>query len=262
MIAGVVAAAALASVAAALVVPPRPQPSPQPSPQQSAQPSPQQSPQQSPAPQAPSPPPPARAEGLVRYRLLLSCGAGLGATLIVGGAVGLGVGPVVAVTVWQLLARMESPADRRHREQLAATLPHVVDLVASSLTAGSAPTTAVQLAARAVDEPMRRELLLVTSRLDLGGDPVRVWKDVGLHPQLGALGRTLARAIESGAPVSEAMYRLGEDLRRNARADIENRARAVGVKAAAPLGLCLLPAFILTGIVPLVVGSVGTVLRF
>jgi hypothetical protein len=32
------------------------------------------------------------------------------------------------------------------------------------------------------------------------------------------------------------------------------------VKAAAPLGVCLLPAFVLTGVVPLVAGSVMTLL--
>ena len=35
--------------------------------------------------------------------------------------------------------------------------------------------------------------------------------------------------------------------------EVEERARAVGVKAAVPLGLCLLPAFVLIGVVPLVV---------
>ena len=39
-----------------------------------------------------------------------------------------------------------------------------------------------------------------------------------------------------------------------ARADVETRARAVGVKAVVPLGVCLLPAFVLVGVVPLVAG--------
>jgi hypothetical protein len=38
---------------------------------------------------------------------------------------------------------------------------------------------------------------------------------------------------------------------------VESRARAVGVKAAVPLGVCLLPAFVLVGVVPLVAGAVG-----
>jgi len=192
----------------------------------------------------------------------LSAAAGLGAAIFVGGQVGIGVGLAVSVAVWQVLTRMEPPAERRRREQLAAALPHVVDLVASSLSVGASPAAAVKSTALAVDSPMREELLLVTTKLDLGLDPVRVWSDVGRHAQLGALGRAMARATESGAPVSEAVGRLGEDLRRHARAAVESRARAVGVKAAVPLGLCLLPAFILVGVVPLVAGSIGMFLNF
>lgn len=200
--------------------------------------------------------------GLPRFRALLSTTAGLGAVVIVGGTAGLVVGLVVSAVSWQVMTRMEAPAARRRRERLVAGLPHVVDLMTSSLAVGASPAGAIELAAAAVDSPMREELQLVTSRLQLGVDPVRVWSDVGQHAQLGALGRCLARAADTGAPVAEAMGRLGEDLRRNARARIEDKARAVGVKAAGPLGLCLLPAFILTGIVPLVVGSLGAVLRF
>ena len=54
-------------------------------------------------------------------------------------------------------------------------------------------------------------------------------------------------------PVVAAVERLADDLARAGRAESEDRARAVGVKAAVPLGLCLLPAFVLIGIVPLVV---------
>ena len=63
----------------------------------------------------------------------------------------------------------------------------------------------------------------------------------------------MLRAVESGASVADAMLRLADDQRRRSQAAVEGRARAVGVKAAVPLGLCLLPAFVLIGIVPLVV---------
>ncbi len=53
------------------------------------------------------------------------------------------------------------------------------------------------------------------------------------------------------------MARLAEDLRAVTRSEMEGRARAVGVKAAGPLGLCLLPAFVLVGVVPLVAGTVA-----
>jgi pilus assembly protein TadC len=92
-------------------------------------------------------------------------------------------------------------------------------------------------------------------------DPVTVWRDVAGHPQLGGLGRTMSRAVESGASVADAMQRLSEDLRNQGRARVESSARAVGVKAALPLGGCLLPAFVLVGVVPLVAGSIAFLLH-
>ena len=54
------------------------------------------------------------------------------------------------------------------------------------------------------------------------------------------------------------MSRLADDLAAARAAEVEERARAVGVKAALPLGLCLLPAFVLIGIVPLVAALLST----
>jgi pilus assembly protein TadC len=52
--------------------------------------------------------------------------------------------------------------------------------------------------------------------------------------------------------VTQEVPRLADELDRRARLQVEERARAVGVKAAVPLGLCLLPSFLLIGVVPLV----------
>jgi pilus assembly protein TadC len=152
---------------------------------------------------------------------------------------------------------MEPPAARRRRERLAAAVPHAVDLMAACLAIGLSPVAALDEVAAAVEPPLAEELAAAGARLRLGVDPVTVWRDLSHHPQLGGLGRCLARAAESGASVADAMLRLADDLRRDARAQVEGRARKVGVKAALPLGVCLLPAFVLVGVVPLVAGSVS-----
>jgi pilus assembly protein TadC len=119
------------------------------------------------------------------------------------------------------------------------------------------PAAAVEQISEAVAPPARDELSELAARLRLGLDPGTVWRELAKHPQLGGLGRSVARAVESGASVSDAMQRLSDDLRQRSRGEVESRARAVGVKAAVPLGICLLPAFILVGVVPLVAGSVA-----
>jgi Flp pilus assembly protein TadB len=195
---------------------------------------------------------------------LLPAGAALGAgaatALFVGGSRGLLLGLVAALATGGWVRRLETPAARRRRERLEADLPHAVDLLAACLAAGRAPGEALSEVAAALDGPLHTELGLVAARLRLGADPVAVWQDVAAHPQLGRLGRGLARVAETGSSVADATSRLAEDLRRDARARVEARARAVGVKAALPLGVCLLPAFVLVGVVPLVVGSLGGLL--
>jgi Flp pilus assembly protein TadB len=193
-------------------------------------------------------------------RILATLAAASGSVVLLGGPVGVTVAVPAAVGAWWATGRMEPPAVRRRREQLAASVPHVVDLMAACLAVGLSPDAAVEQITAAVDPPISDELAALAARLRLGVDPVTVWRHLADHPQLGGLGRSIARAVDSGASVSEAMQRLAEDLRRRTRADVETRARAVGVKAAIPLGVCLLPAFVLVGVVPLVAGSVSVLL--
>ncbi len=194
-------------------------------------------------------------------RVSATVAVALGAVFLLGGAPGVVVGVPAGALCWWLTGRMEPPAVRRRRERLARAVPQVVDLMAACLSAGLSPAAALELVTTAVDGPAREELAAVSARLRVGVDPPTVWRDLAGHPQLGGLGRALSRAVDSGASVADALARLAGDLRRQARADAESRARAVGVKAAVPLGVCLLPAFVLVGVVPLIAGSVSVLLR-
>jgi pilus assembly protein TadC len=94
--------------------------------------------------------------------------------------------------------------------------------------------------------------------LRLGGDPVACWSVLGEEGELAAFGRALGRAMVSGAPLAEAVARLADDQRARRRRTAEAAARAVGVRAVGPLGLCFLPAFVLVGVVPVIVGVAGS----
>ena len=213
-----------------------------------------------------SPPPAAVAPTeralLLRVRPVLAAVAGAGAWVMVGGAAGSVVGVVGAATVWVVLGRAEDPAAVRRREDLLETLPTAVDLLASCLDAGAAPESGLVSVSRALGGAVGGELLAIHHRLEVGVDPQEVWRSVARHPQLGPLGRAVGRAHETGAPVGQAVHRLAEELRDRARADVETRARSIEVKAAAPLGLCLLPAFVLLGVVPMVAGVFGAMHLF
>lgn len=201
---------------------------------------------------APSEPPTAPAGRLRGHRLLWSLLAGAGAVLFVGGPAGIVAGVVVGAGAWVVVGRAEPPAARRAREEVRRDLPHLVTLLAATLRAGAAPGDGVTLVCAALPGAAADRLSGVAARLALGVDPVQVWEALADDADLAPLGRTLARSQATGAAVVPAVERLAADLARRARADAEDRARAVGVKAALPLGLCLLPAFVLVGIVPLV----------
>lgn len=193
---------------------------------------------------------------LRRHRLLWSVLAGIGAATLVGGSASLPAAGAAAAAVWTVIGRAESPAARAEREAVRRDLPAVVTLLAAALRSGADPGEAVTVVADALPGPASARLAGVASRLRLGGDPGLVWAELAHDGELAALGRTMARAQMTGSPVVSAVERLATDLARNARGEAEDRARAVGVKAAVPLGLCLLPAFVLIGIVPLVAGLV------
>jgi Flp pilus assembly protein TadB len=199
---------------------------------------------------------------LLRLRIPLCGLAFVGGWAFVGGPLGVVAGLVVAAISWRVLGRTESPAVRRRRERLARELSIGVQLLASCLAAGAAVGPALQVVADALPGPLGDELRRLHHRLELGVDPRVVWRELGTHPQLGALGRTLGRAHESGASVAAGIEALATELRARARSEVEERARSVDVRAAAPLGACFLPAFLLLGVVPLVVGIFSSMQLF
>ena len=190
---------------------------------------------------------------LIRLRPVLALAGLTGGWALVGGPLGWLAGAVAAVAVWVVLGRTEDPAAIRRRVRLAEELPVGVDLMGSCLDAGAAAESALLTVAAALEGPVGEEFRAIHHRLGLGLDPAEVWRVVARHPQLGPLGRAVGRAHETGAAVGVAVHHLAAELRDRTAADVEARARSIEVKAAAPLGLCLLPAFMLLGVVPMVV---------
>jgi Flp pilus assembly protein TadB len=201
------------------------------------------------------------SDGLLRRgRSLWALLAGLGAATFLAGPLAVPAGLVAATAVWVLAGRIEPVAVRRRRCEVRRDLPHVVTLLAAALRAGLAPAAAIELVSRALPGAASYRLAPVAARLQLGGDPVAIWTGLAADPELAPLGRTLARAHRTGTPVAAAVERLAADLAAHARAEVEDRARAVGVRAAVPLGLCLLPSFLLLGIIPLAVALAAAIL--
>ena len=177
------------------------------------------------------------------------------AVVVLGPVRGLVVGAALVPVVRRVVGRMESSAARRRAAQVEADLPGALDLVVAALVVGRPPVTAFALAADATDGPLGDDLAAIAARLAVAADPDGVWLGVADDPALAAVGRAFRRAAASGMPVSDIVRGVADELRRERAARLRERSQRVGVRTAAPLGLCFLPAFFLIGIVPTIVAT-------
>lgn len=139
--------------------------------------------------------------------------------------------------------------------RMAATF----DLMAAALDAGLPPGHALAAVAAALPPDSRERVQRAAAMLQLSAEPRLVWELLAADATFGPLGSALARADRSGAPVAEAVRVIADEARRTDRTQRLERARRVGVRTAAPLGLCFLPAFLLVAVVPTVIGLIGDV---
>ncbi|MFB9545142.1 type II secretion system F family protein [Micromonospora sagamiensis] len=186
--------------------------------------------------------------------------AGIAVAVVVGGWPGLAGGALAAATLDRLLRRIEPPAVRNRRLTEVADLPLAADLLAAAMRAGAPVDRAVIAVAEALGGPLADRLGRVGRTLLLGGTPEEAW--VHLAPVAGAdrLVNAAVRSAQSGAALAGALGRLADDLRTDRAVAAEASARRAGVLIVLPLGLCFLPAFILAGLVPVIVAVLGDVL--
>ncbi|WP_375000976.1 type II secretion system F family protein [Aeromicrobium sp. CTD01-1L150] len=177
--------------------------------------------------------------------------------LVLGPWLGLLVAAALTPVARGVIGGMQTAAQRRRDELLLRQLPGGLDLVVAALDAGRPPVAALGLVADIVDDPLATELRVVTARLQAGGEPQAVWTLLAEHRVLGPLGRAFGRAETSGMPVAGVVGAVADEMRRARRSAARERSRRVGVRTAAPLGACFLPAFFLVGVVPTVIGVVS-----
>lgn len=180
--------------------------------------------------------------------------------LLVAGTIGVVVGLAIAPLVRRQVATLESARDRRRRTALVRQLPMALDLVAAVLAVGRSSQDAVRIVAARTPAPLGEELTALAYRVRLASDPAAAWRSLDGGP-LEVVGRAFARSESSGAAVVPLVRDAAHELRRSARAERREVVGRVAVRTAAPLGLCLLPAFVLVGVAPTVIAVVGSVLR-
>ena len=202
---------------------------------------------------------PARAapQGGARWLPPLAALACAAATaVLLGGAAGLLSAPLVAAGVFAAGQRaIHGPHPVTAAEPLA--LAGAWDLMAACLSAGLPVPPAVRAAADALPGPAGAALRRAGELLALGADPQQAWQPALECPDTARLARVARRSGRSGAALAAALAALATEVRAGARERSEARAQRAGVLITGPLGLCFLPAFLVIGVVPVVVGLAG-----
>lgn len=186
--------------------------------------------------------------------------AAIGVLMLVSPPWNLGAAPVAALVAGRVVQRLEPAAARRRAEAVRRALPDALDLLAAAMRAGHPAEVALASVAQAVGPPLSGELGAASARLAVGVEPAVVWDRLRRVQGLDVLGRAFALADRSGMPVARLLERAADDARRERSAAAAGVARAVGVRTAAPLGLCFLPAFFLVGVAPTVIGALSGLL--
>ncbi|MRJ75360.1 type II secretion protein F [Aeromicrobium sp. SMF47] len=191
----------------------------------------------------------------VDLRLVAAAMAPLGAVLLLGVPIGLLAGVALAPVVHRAVGRLESASARARADAMEAALPAALDLMVAALEVGRPPVAAFALVAEATAAPLGPQLGAIAGRLAIAADSDTVWRGVADDAVLAPVGRAFRRAEASGMPVAAIVATVATELRRERGARLRERSRRVGVRTAAPLGACFLPAFFLIGIVPTVIAS-------
>lgn len=125
-----------------------------------------------------------------------------------------------------------------------------LDLMAVLVEAGLGLIAALALLGEHL--PGAGPLRAVAAHLLLGADWRTAWRCVPADGDLTELGRELRFAHSTGAPTAALLRATASALRRTRRRRAEQAAARLATHLVMPLGLCLLPAFLCLGVIPLV----------
>jgi pilus assembly protein TadC len=187
-------------------------------------------------------------------RLAVSGLASLAVTVLFGGITGVGIGIVSAVITYYLLGRLEPSSVRVAKRRLAAQLPFALELLAAVLRAGSPVPHALNIVAQALRGPVGTWWRITAGMLELGTSPAQAWRasptgSASVH----SVVEMMIRAADSGAALASGCERIALRLRDIQATELLKRAKQTSVLIVLPLTTCLLPAFVLWGVMPIVI---------
>ena len=168
--------------------------------------------------------------------------------------------PLPVLGVWLLGHRHARQRARADGRAVVRALPDAVDLLALCTSAGLTIPLAQPLLAEALGPPLGPAL--AAAHLEAGHGRARADALTRALCPLGdgpaSLAHVMADHLRYGTTLAPALERLGVEVRLRRRHLAEEQARRVPVRLLGPLVACVLPAFALLTVVPLLVASLQT----
>ena len=128
------------------------------------------------------------------------------------------------------------------------------DLLAACLRAGLPVPDALGAIAGTVPVAAAEALRRTGELIALGAAPDEAWRPALDCAATAPLARAARRTARSGSALAGAAADLAARTRAELAESAQERAHRAGVLITVPLGLCFLPAFLLLGVVPVVIG--------
>ncbi|MGV8976814.1 MAG: type II secretion system F family protein [Cellulomonas sp.] len=149
------------------------------------------------------------------------------------------------------LAPRAAGGDRRGRAVPDRDVVLLLDLLDMAVTAGAGVPRALEAVGEAVGGADGERLARVSVELILGAQWSAAW--AGTPDGLRPVAECLEAAWVHGAAPGPALRARAGVVRRDRRRAAREAAGRLGVHLVLPLGLCFLPAFVLLGLVPVMV---------
>ncbi|GAA1412813.1 type II secretion system F family protein [Oerskovia paurometabola] len=134
----------------------------------------------------------------------------------------------------------------------------LLELLGAAVRAGTSVPRALEAVGQAIGGPDGAALHRAGAAVVLGAGWVEAW--AGAPPRLAVVQSALGLAWEQGAAPGEALRAAGEQLRSDQQAAARQAAARLAVHLVLPLGVCFLPAFVLIGLLPVLLSLGGGVL--
>lgn len=156
-------------------------------------------------------------------------------------------------------SRRRRTATRADIDAVQRGLPELIDLLALGVGAGLTVRGALAASVPWTPAPLGTAFADAVRRADAGEPFVDSLETVAvsLGPGVRPLVTVLVAAERDGAALGPALERASDEARRGRRVEAEDAARRVPVLMLFPLVLCVLPAFALLTVVPVLIGTLS-----